>query len=149
METITFDAFPKVDFDGFLPELQLEIPELPDDIIMNYVRNAAIKFAEQTHILQREVVVCLQPCVPNYILEAPDCTRIVAISGICRSQDGCCGPTERLTGRPCRISCFGTYAWWEKPNELWFNPAPTEPGRPVSAVLSHLPSTHVKWMPYY
>lgn len=126
METIVFDAYPKVSFDEFLPELSLEIPELPDDIIMNYVRSAAIEFAERTHVLQRELTICLQPCVGNYILESPDCTRIVALSGICRSCD-CGGPVTRLTSAPCWVSCFGLHAWWERPGTIWFQPAPTQP----------------------
>lgn len=126
MDTLVFDAYPKVGFEEFLPELLLEIPELPADIIMNYVRSAAIEFAEHTHILQREITICLQPCVSNYILESPDCTRIVAVSGIHRGR-GCANPVTRLTSAPCWVSCFGSTTWWERPGIIWFNPAPVHP----------------------
>lgn len=124
MDTVIYDAYPKIDIDTFLPELQLEIPELPDDILMHYVRTAAIDFCERSHVLQREIHICLQECVPNYILESPDCTRIVMVNGICR---GCGGPYERVSTAPCRVSCLSSMAWWDK-NEgsICLNPAPSQ-----------------------
>ena len=133
METIVFDAYPKVPLDEFLPELSLEVPELPADIIMNYVRSAAIEFAERTHVLQREITICLQPCVGNYILDAPDCTRIVAVSGICRGGT-CRSQVTRLTSSPCFVAGFGSSAWWERPDIIWFHPAPSLPSEAVVRV---------------
>lgn len=124
MDTVVYDAYPKVELSVFLPELQLEIPELPDDILMHYVRKAAIEFCERSHVLQREVVICLQPCVPNYLLEPPDCTRIVLINGVCRS---CGGPYDRLTSKPCHVPAFGCLSWWDKvEGSIWLHPAPAE-----------------------
>ena len=59
MDTVVYDAYPKVDIDEFLPELRLEIPELPDDVLMSYVRRAAIDFCERSRVLQRVVTICL------------------------------------------------------------------------------------------
>ena len=46
MDTVVYDAYPKVDIDEFLPELRLEIPELPDDVLMSYVRGHRLLRAE-------------------------------------------------------------------------------------------------------
>lgn len=124
MDAVVYDAYPKVELSVFLPELQLEIPELPDDILMHYVRKAAIEFCERSHVLQREITICLQQCVPNYLLESPDCTRIVSVSGICRA---CGAPYERVTSKPCHVPCLNRMAWWDR-NEgsIWLHPAPAE-----------------------
>lgn len=125
MDTVVYDAYQKVDIDEFLPELRLEIPELPDDVLMSYVRRAAIDFCERSRVLQRVVTICLQECVPNYLLESPDCMRIVAVTGICRS---CGGDYQRLTSSPCHVPCLNRAAWWDQ-NEgsIWLHPAPSQP----------------------
>ena len=125
MDTIVMESWPKVDIDEFLPELRLELDEVPDDILMHYVRQGAIWYAERTHCLQRTVTICTYACVPNYILEAPDadCMRVVAVSGVCS-----CGlPWERLTAAPCFIRCMGRSAWWDREEgSLVLHPAPSE-----------------------
>lgn len=124
MDTVVYDAYPKVDLEEFLPELRLEIPELPDDVLMHYVRRACIDFCERSHVIQREVMICLQPCVGNYILEAPDCTRIVMVNGVCRA---CGGPYERLNDKPCHIGCLCRVAWWDRNEQsINLNPAPAD-----------------------
>lgn len=114
MPDIIFDKYPTVALDLFLPEIMLEIPELPDDIAMHYVREAAIEFAARSHVLERTVTICTQDCVEDYILEPPDCTRLVSVQGIC--AEGGCGTVTRLSGPPCGVQCGGAYCWVEQPN---------------------------------
>lgn len=115
MPDIIYDKYPVVALDMFLPEVMLEIPELPEDIAMHYVREAAIEFATRAHVLERTVTICKQDCVQDYILEPPDCTRLVAVQHIC--SEGCCGgPVTRLSTRPCALSCGTAYSWFEEPN---------------------------------
>lgn len=124
MDTVVYDAYPKVELSEFIPELQLEIPELPEDILMHYVRKAAIEFCERSRVVEREIQICMQACVPNYLLESPDCTRVVAVTGICR---GCGGPYSRINSKPCHNSVMGGVAWWDQgEGALWVHPAPSQ-----------------------
>lgn len=126
MTTIVTDLYPKVSLEEFLPELRVEFPEVPDEMLMYYSRLAAIEICERAKILTRTITICLEPCVGNYLLEAPDCVRVVAIESICRHQESGCGyPVTRLTNRPCYIQCFSSVSWWEQPNIIWFKPAPS------------------------
>lgn len=116
MVDIVFDKYPVVELDAFLPEILLEIPELPEDIAMHFIREAAIEFSVRTHVVQRKVKICKEDCIDDYILEPPDCTRLVMIHSICGC--GCCSGVTRLTGKPCTIGC-GNYAWFEEPNIIY------------------------------
>ncbi|EER0916694.1 hypothetical protein F9643_003137 [Escherichia coli] len=132
MQTVVFEAYPKVSLEAFLPELSLEIPELSDDILMHYVRNAAIEFAERSLALQREITMCLQPCVPDYILEAPDCMRIVSLHKV------------KTNGKRAYADCAQCCVFddlqvmWQKPDILWVRPVPVEP-QEITVVVSVAP----------
>lgn len=115
MPDIIYDKYPVVPLDLFLPELLLEIPELPDEIALHYVREAAIEFATRSHVLERTVTICAQDWVQDYLLEPPDCTRMLAVQSICAT--GCCGgAVTRLSTRPCQLACGTVYSWYEEPN---------------------------------
>ena len=132
MQTVVFDAYPKVSLEAFLPELSLEIPELSDDILMHYVRNAAIEFAERSLALQREITMCLQSCVPDYILEAPDCMRIISLHKV------------KANGKRAYADCAQCCQFddlevtWQQPDILWVRPVPVEP-QEITVVVSVAP----------
>ena len=132
MQTVVFDAYPKVPMEDFIVELSLEIPELSDDILMHYVRDAAIDFAERSRALQREITICLQPCVPDYILEAPDCVRIVSLHKVkaagVRAYADCAG---------CR-QMDGFQVHWQQPDVLWVKPVPVD-AQDITVVVSVAP----------
>lgn len=132
MQTVVFEAYPKVPLDAFLPELSLEIPELSDDILAHYVRNAAIEFAERSLALQREITICLQSCVPDYILEAPDCMRIVSLHKVKKNGDRAYADCAGF----CQFDDL--HVVWKQPNELWVKPVPVEP-QDITVIVSVAP----------
>lgn len=134
---IIVNPYETVSLDGFLPELQLEIPELPDDILMNYVRNAAIEFAKRTGVIIRDIEIMLEPCVENYLMETLDCMVINKVLNVCRKGH----PVVRVpTGRCAKVNCGGGMVmWWEEPNLAYFTPAPSVEEY-VTVTVSVIPS---------
>lgn len=122
MSGIVYDPYAKVPIEQFLPELTFDIPELPDEIAMHYIRKAAIEFAQRSRVIRRKVRIRTQNCVNNYILEAPDCMELVAIHTLCNVSGGCCGTPSRVTHEPCNIRSCGVTSWYEAPNIIWISP---------------------------
>ena len=57
------EAIDTYDWERFLPEIMVGIDDADDEIAANYAREAAIEFAKRARVLQREVVVRLEPGV--------------------------------------------------------------------------------------
>lgn len=126
MTTVVVDAFPKIPLEDFLPELRVEFPEVPDEMLMHYSRLSVMEICERANVLTRTISICLEPCVENYLLEAPDCVKVIAILSVCRHQEGGCpSSVTRLTNTPCYVPCFKSVSWWEQPNIIRFKPAPS------------------------
>lgn len=118
------NPYEKVSFEEFLPELQLEIPELPNDILMHYVRNASIEFAKRTGILIRHIELLLEPCVENYLLETVDCLTINKVINVCRDGHSV---VRVPTAKCAKVNCGGGMVmWWEEPNIAYFTPPPAK-----------------------
>lgn len=60
------EAINTYDWERWLPEVIVGIEEPDEEIAANYVRQATIEFAKGARVLQREVVVELQPGVDTY-----------------------------------------------------------------------------------
>lgn len=72
-----------VKLERFTPEIILATPDVPTDIAENYVRQAAIELAEDSHILRRKINIATQAGVTDYQLEPPDCTHTLKIVEVC------------------------------------------------------------------
>lgn len=84
------EAIDTYDWARWLPEVIVGIEDPDEDIAANYVRQAAIEFAEKGRVLQREVIVELQPDVHTYPVFPYEGERIVGVIGI-STVDECCG----------------------------------------------------------
>lgn len=67
------------DWARFLPEVMIGVEEPNPDIAANFVRQAAIEFARDAHVLQREVVIDLEPNVEVYPLPPIQGERIAGV----------------------------------------------------------------------
>lgn len=122
MTDIVYDPYATVPLSDFIPELVFEIPELPEEMAMYHVRKAVIEFARRSLVLRRKVDIHTYNCVDNYILEAPDCSEVLAIHNICNVTGTCCGKPVRLTHAPCGLPSCGVSVWREEPNIVWISP---------------------------
>lgn len=60
------EAIDTYDWERFLPEVIVGIDDPDEEIAANYVRSAAIEFCKGSRVLQREVVIEIQPDVYTY-----------------------------------------------------------------------------------
>jgi hypothetical protein len=73
--------------DDFLPEVMIAAPQVPEEIVANYVRQAAIEFCQRTHVFKQTLPVNLQACVHEILLDAECDMQIVSIRALCPSRD--------------------------------------------------------------
>lgn len=65
-----------VDLAEFLPRVRLVARGVPDDVALEYINAAAIRFARLTGVLKRRVVMDIQAGVQDYFLHAGELEQI-------------------------------------------------------------------------
>ena len=83
------EAIDTYDWARWLPEVIVGVEEPDEEIAANYVRQAAIEFCREGRVLQREVVVELQPGVSVYPVFPYDGEQIVGVIGLRTAGGGC------------------------------------------------------------
>lgn len=75
------------------------VPYLPQEVVQHAIRESIVEFLRESRIVKDTMEVETQEKVPDYILEVPDCRRIVKINSVDWSQKHCSGREnwERLT----------------------------------------------------
>lgn len=134
-DTVTIETYPKLSFDELLPELKVEMPEVPNDMLASYVRSAAIEFAKRTNILERDICIQLLPCVRDYIIEPPDCMDLV---GLIEIEGGKCWCGYEIVSYIGQYDCVRSVEF-KDPHYIIFSPAPTEM-RTVTITCSVVPT---------
>jgi hypothetical protein len=122
--SVVYAPFETVPFSAFTPEVILATGDCPSEIAENYLRHAAIDFAERSQVLTRKFHVGFQACVPDYLIDPPACERIVSIQRVC--FDGDCADSAVVSHEPCRLpcACGSSAVWFEPPNIVNVTPAP-------------------------
>lgn len=82
------EAIDTYDWERWLPEVIVGIDTPDEEIAANYVREAAIEFCKTGRVLQREVVVELQPGITTYPLFPYEGEQIIGVIGF-RKDGGC------------------------------------------------------------
>ena len=85
------EAIDSYDWARWLPEVIVGIEEPDEEIAANYVRQAAIRFCKEGRVLQREIVVELQPGVTTYPVFPYDGERIIGVIGMRMDGGNACG----------------------------------------------------------
>ena len=104
-------------WERWLPNVEEGLDDPDDDIAADRAREAAIDFAERSWVLQREIVIDLQPGVTSYpAIGFPD-ERIVGLIGAklndgqacgCSKQGGSvAGVTFNVTNTEIHVECAG------------------------------------------
>ena len=83
------EAIDTYDWARWLPEVIVGVEEPDEEIAANYVRQAAIEFSREGRVLQREIVVELQPGVSVYPVFPYEGEQIVGVIGMRTSNGGC------------------------------------------------------------
>lgn len=121
--------YPKIPLDDFLVELSFEFSGASPDMLAHYVRAAAIDFAARARVLLREVVIKLEACIPNYLIDIDDCMEVSAVVGVRYFRCGRFDPYRYFDACNCCSTCFPLRnITWKLPNIIWVEPPPVEDG---------------------
>lgn len=118
----------------WLPNVRVVNPTVPDNILLDYIREAAIEFASRTHILTRDVTIKTQKCVADYwpCLGQDEIIRRVKMVSV----DGEC---YDAVGNTCSWELESGTFWFYPPNSLEV-PGDLKEGTEVRLTVSAIPS---------
>lgn len=108
-----------VSYDEWLPNVRIQAREIPDSILLDYIRRGCIEFARASKVLTRNVTVKLEPCVADYYPcvgehERIDRVRLLSINGECYES----------VGDTCSWDVGSYKFWFHPPSSLEIHPAP-------------------------
>lgn len=108
-----------VSYDKWLPNIRILSPEIPDSILLDYIRRGCIEFAKKSKVLMRNVNVNLEPCVADYYPclgehERIDRVRMLSVNGQCYASEG----------DTCTWGVGNYKFWFHPPVSLEIHPAP-------------------------
>lgn len=84
------EAIDTYDWARWLPEVIVGVEDPDEEIAANYVRQAAIEFCKEGRVLQREVIIELQPGVTTYPVFPYEGEQIIGVIAIA-TPAGTCG----------------------------------------------------------
>lgn len=108
---VVFELTPKRPLEDFLPDLEMEFPDLPADFLLYQLLQSVIRLCQRANVLRRTAVIKTVPCAMNYVLEPPDCMDVIAVMAV----DELCGDHVRrvFTADPKpRCNCPLTLDSW-------------------------------------
>ena len=108
---IVFELTPKRPLEDFLPDLEMEFPDLPADFLTYQLLQSVIRLCQRANVLRRTAVIKTVPRAMNYVLEPPDCMTVIAVMSV----DELCGDHVRrvFTADPKpRCNCPITLDSW-------------------------------------
>lgn len=75
----------------FEPFVLAYVPYVPSEIVQHSIRETIVEFMRETRIATASLSVTTQEKVPDYMLEVPDCRRIVKVKSVSMSPVKCSG----------------------------------------------------------
>lgn len=91
------EAINTMGWETWLPEVVVGIEDPEEEIAASYTREAAIEFAKYTRVLQRQILIPLQPGVCTYPIEPYDQENIIGVIAAGADADQAC----QCTGTQC------------------------------------------------
>lgn len=105
----------------FIDELML-LDGIEQAMAEDYARRAIIDFATKTQVLTRETEIELTPCADEYLLDIPQCERVVKLISVCGYRV--------VSQPPCSYgqvpSCGDRRVWFVPPDSIKLSPTPKE-----------------------
>lgn len=92
------EAIDTYDWAKFLPEVLVGIDNPDEDIAANYIREAAIEFSRRARVLQRQVLIPLQPKTCTYPVEPYAGEQIEGVIGAAYAEGPACGCSAQCGG---------------------------------------------------
>ena len=77
--------------EDFEPFVLAYAPFVPQEIIQHAIRESIVEFMRETRIANETMELETQEKVPDYIMEVPDCRRIVKVNSVEWTQSHCSG----------------------------------------------------------
>lgn len=77
--------------EDFEPFVMMYVPYIPKDIIQHSIRESIVEFLRETRIANGVLELETQEKVPDYIMEVPDCRRIVKVNTVEWTVSHCSG----------------------------------------------------------
>lgn len=110
-----------------IPELRVIAPELPEDMLLHYIRQSAIEFAKRSQVVVQEHCIEVQPCVAEYEIYLTDNEQFVSFQDT-TVNDGCPSIKGCSDKRPCEeTECNGYVISWSAPRQrLMLSPEPSK-----------------------
>lgn len=93
------EAIDTVGWAQWLPEVIVGIEDPDEEIAASYVREAAIDFAKYTRVLQRQILIPLQPGVCTYPVEPYDQENIIGVIGVGLDRHPAISCSKRCSGK--------------------------------------------------
>lgn len=108
-----------VSYDEWLPNVRIQAREIPDSILLDYIRRGCIEFAQASKMLVRNISLNLEPCVADYYPclgdnERIDRVRLLSVNGGCYES----------VGDTCSWDVGSHKFWFHPPASLEIHPAP-------------------------
>lgn len=112
-------AIEYVSYDKWLPNVRIQAPDVPDTILLDFIRRACIEFATKSNILTRNIWIKTQDCVADYYpclgeQERIDSVLLLSVNGRCYQS----------VGNTCSWNVGNSKFWFHPPNSLEIHPAP-------------------------
>lgn len=93
------EAIDTYDWERWLPEVIVGVEDPDEEIAAAYVREAAIEFCRDGRVLQRQIVIELQPGVDTYPVEPYEGERVHGLLAMHLEREQSCDCSGALTGR--------------------------------------------------
>lgn len=77
--------------EDFVPFVVAYAPYLPQEIIQHAIRESIVEFLRETKVANDKMELETQEKVPDYIMEVPDCRRIIKVNTVEWTRAHCSG----------------------------------------------------------
>ncbi|MBF0785776.1 hypothetical protein E4T80_09925 [Muribacter muris] len=117
-----------IGLDEFLPRVTLVAKGVPDDVALEYLRQAAMTLARESRLLKRELHLDVQAGVRDYYLHAGDNEQVHLIHSVQYGKGadrcGCASSSCFVALKACRSNVFS----FEPPDKVILTKAPKADG---------------------
>ena len=111
-------------WDVFIPYIAQYVKGAPDGLMAHSARLAAIEFAREANIIERDIYIDAQAGVADYPLETDDCYTVVSIKQVCVNGK----PLNPVRDATCGGLCSLRGYRFKAPRDLYIYPAPRQDG---------------------
>lgn len=117
-----------IGLEEFLPRVSLVAKGVPDDVALEYLRQAAMRLARESKLLKRELRLDVQAGVRDYYIQSGDNEQVHLIHSVqygkAGERSGCASSSCFVPLKACRSGVFS----FEPPDKVILNQSPKSDG---------------------